>query len=891
MIPTTLNKLITGLTVGTSLVLVAGAAGQDIAVTVTNSEFPDSPPPVVSDSDLLETAFDFYDGSDLTTVRGQTVTGESALRNGIWDNNGQSRGDTGVDPDDFAVFNLDLVASPGGYTITGVDLYSNWGTGQGRDEIRVQVSFSLVDTPTVFDQILGTGTDPDFDPLFVYNPPTQTQGKTSLSGFSVPGVAAIRFDWPSPQENQAVGYSEIDVFGTSTGGDIDPPTLSNTSPVTGAIDIATSTEIVLTFNEDIAAGTGNIDLRSSTPDASFETFDVSSSSQLAFAGRELTITPTTPLATGVEYFLVVPLGAIADTSGNDFLGIAALPDPNALSFITDNTPPTLAIEEILLNGLPDSDLTIDFNEAVMAGTGNLSLHASDDSVIETIDVTSAAVTADGSTIRIEIADLEMGNDYYLNYPAGAFVDLSANPAEAVSDTTTLAFATAATTLIHHWQFEGDGTDTEGTHDGNLQGGASIVEGLFGMALQTGPTGGLLNVGRASLPATNFTMSAWVSIDLATGVKHIVGTQRAGSGGARIESRGGRPVAVLEGETPIEIPAPELLVTGEWTHLAITVDETGGMILYVNGANVGEEATGTTHNVEANFQIGRRPDVVQPSFSGLTDEVRIYSEVLTPAQVAALAVAPSVAGPTLVVSQNGDLLDFSWNSQSGMQYDLVSSIDLLTEPSTWSLYNDGSTTYENIVSAGTTTTLSNLGRVGPTRFFAVIAEEIPPILSADFESGTVPTGWVVTDNGTGTTWEVGTPTTGPTAAANGVNCVGTNLGNYVDGADTTLTSPAFATPAGGATLSFEQFLDTDEETGGSDVGSIRLLDADNADAEIVAESFPVTPIEGFGGGWTMESYALPADALGKNIKVQFQFVSNSDGTNFGGIYLDDIAVTP
>lgn len=65
---------------------------------------------------------------------------------------------------------------------------------------------SLVGTPTVFDQVVVTGE--------TFNPATETQAKMSITGIDATGIAGIRFLWPDGQENGAVGYSELDVFGS-----------------------------------------------------------------------------------------------------------------------------------------------------------------------------------------------------------------------------------------------------------------------------------------------------------------------------------------------------------------------------------------------------------------------------------------------------------------------------------------------------------------------------------------------------------------------------------------------------------------------------------------------------------------------------------------------------
>lgn len=665
-----------------SLSISLATAQVEHTATATGSEVASSPGFTVSDSDLLQTSLDSVNASPLDNrgdsagdngyLQGLIPSGEESLRDGVWyDNPGNSRGSAVVENDEFAEFAFDLAASPGGYTISAIDLYSNWGSGQGRDEIRVNVSFSLVATPTVFDQTLVIG---PADPLFVYNPPTQTQGKLSLSDFSVSGVAAIRFDWPAGQENNGVGYSEIDVFGTSTGGDVDPPTLSSTSPVHEATDVATTASFVFTFNEDIQAGTGQIDLRSTAPDASVETFDVASSTQLAFDGRTLTITPSNPLLPGEAYQIVIPAGAIDDLAGNDFAGIAA----TEYTFTTDETAPTLGSAEPLLNGLPSSDFTLQFDEDVQLGTGQITFHlASDNSILETITVPGAEISAEGNTITAAIGDLDFGTAYYANISANTITDLSGNAFPAVTDSTTIAFTTAASTLIHHWEFEDNATDSAGTHDGTLRGGTPFETGQIGLALNTAGNNGMVTT-QSSLPATNFTMAVWVNPASINATRHIAGTRRGETEGAQLRLQGGVPTVHLQSESNVVLAGPEAILENEWAHLAFSVDETNGLTLYVNGTQVATDPNGLGHTTVNNFTVGIRPDVITAPYLGLIDDLRIYSEVLSQAQIATLAnnEPPVLEAPEIVdFVIEDESVTLRWTSTPDETYSVLFSTDL------------------------------------------------------------------------------------------------------------------------------------------------------------------------------------------------------------------------
>ena len=80
-----------------------------------------------------------------------------------------------------------------------------------------------------------------------------------------------------------------------------------------------------------------------------------------------------------------------------------------------------------------------------AESGNITIHlTSDNSTIETIDVTGGQVSGSGTTqITINPSnDLESATEYYILIDASAFDDSSGNSYAGISSTTTLSFTTA-----------------------------------------------------------------------------------------------------------------------------------------------------------------------------------------------------------------------------------------------------------------------------------------------------------------------------------------------------------------------------------------------------------------------------------------------------------------
>ena len=92
-----------------------------------------------------------------------------------------------------------------------------------------------------------------------------------------------------------------------------------------------------------------------------------------------------------------------------------------------------------------NNIVLTFSEIVRVGTGNIVLHkASDDSVVETFDVTSDVSGSESTEITINLsADLEKDVGYYVKIASTAIVDLSNNSYAGINDTTTLNFTTGS----------------------------------------------------------------------------------------------------------------------------------------------------------------------------------------------------------------------------------------------------------------------------------------------------------------------------------------------------------------------------------------------------------------------------------------------------------------
>jgi hypothetical protein len=260
-----------------------------------------------------------------------------------------------------------------------------------------------------------------------------------------------------------------------------------------------------------------------------------------------------------------------------------------------------------------------------------------------------------------------------------------------------------------------------------------------------------------------------------------------------------------------------------------------------------------------------------------------------------AAEVSIPAPlVLTITVDGPNLDMSWNSLPGMQYDLLSSDNLETAPNTWAIYNDGVTSYENIPATGLMTTLDDVLRVGPMRFFVLREEPVPPLLMEDFETDDGGFTFITTQ---GTDWAHGDPdSSGPGGSVTGgngssTNCWGTGIGNpgyFADPTDTCLRSPVIdLTSVSAATLSFAQALDL--EAGDSVV--VNIID-DTTDTVISADIIPISDPDDSNANWgTVGPVAIPAAAYGQPVRIEW-CLSGTGGTSFDfmGWYIDDVVVT-
>jgi len=256
----------------------------------------------------------------------------------------------------------------------------------------------------------------------------------------------------------------------------------------------------------------------------------------------------------------------------------------------------------------------------------------------------------------------------------------------------------------------------------------------------------------------------------------------------------------------------------------------------------------------------------------------------------LAAQVGVRGPTLAVSHDGTALDFSWNSQSGKVYDLLSATGLATDPATWPVYQ----TYQDIAASGTgTNTLDDVPLDGTVRFFAITERDAPPpppLLDENFDDDNG--GFTSVDKGSGSVWDWDDPDStspgGDVTTGNGGagKCWGTDTGNpgqYTAGTDTCLRSPVFdLTGVTGAVLTFAHVRDIQP----GDTAIVNIID-DTTDT-VIQELFNEGDDDINTADWTNADPIDIPDTIDEPVRLEFRF-TGAGPDEWMGWYIDDVLI--
>jgi surface protein len=204
------------------------------------------------------------------------------------------------------------------------------------------------------------------------------------------------------------------------------PTLSSSTPADNATNVSSTANIFLTFSENVDVESGNITIKKTSDDSAFETIDVTSSKVTGTGTNVIEINPANTFASSTEYYVLIDGTAFDDENGNSYAGISST---TALSFTSQDTGNPYLTSSVPAHQATaiavDANIVLNFSENVDAESGNIVIKKySDDSIVETIAVTSGQISGSGSN-QITInpsSNFDELTEYYVEVDATAFDD-------------------------------------------------------------------------------------------------------------------------------------------------------------------------------------------------------------------------------------------------------------------------------------------------------------------------------------------------------------------------------------------------------------------------------------------------------------------------------------
>jgi len=209
--------------------------------------------------------------------------------------------------------------------------------------------------------------------------------------------------------------------------DVRAPALVSTAPVDNSTNIPVDNDLELRFNEFVKAGSGNIEIHNGDGSL-FKSIPVTDTSQVSFFGNRAMINPNVDLNTSSNYYVTLGAGVVTDIAGNPFAGISSQTTFNFSTALLAHTP-QLAVTSVFPKDPSyaqpvDTDIVLTFNQAIMPGTGNISIFANGEFHYFAInDATQVAISGNSLVIN-PTDDLPYNSGVYLSLPGGSVFDLA-----------------------------------------------------------------------------------------------------------------------------------------------------------------------------------------------------------------------------------------------------------------------------------------------------------------------------------------------------------------------------------------------------------------------------------------------------------------------------------
>jgi methionine-rich copper-binding protein CopC len=184
---------------------------------------------------------------------------------------------------------------------------------------------STVETFDVTADISGSGSD-----TITINPASDLDYSTTYYVL----IDATAFDDAAGNSYAGISTSTAWNFTTASNPDVSDPSVSSLAPADDATDVATTSDLTVTFSEAVDAESGNVTIKKTSDDSTVETFDVTA--DISGSGSTtITINPNANLDYDTGYYVLIDATAFDDAAGNSYAGIAT---STSWNFTTKSEP-------------------------------------------------------------------------------------------------------------------------------------------------------------------------------------------------------------------------------------------------------------------------------------------------------------------------------------------------------------------------------------------------------------------------------------------------------------------------------------------------------------------------------------------------------------------------
>ena len=257
------------------------------------------------------------------------------------------------------------------------------------------------------------------------------------------------------------------------------PTIVSYNPVSGVEGIAIDSKLILTFDEFVKKGKGNITIAG---ESGTQVIDVTSDDvMIGEDERIVTIVPPEFNADEI-YTVTLERGIVTDLLGNEFMG---LPEGTSWTFTTAGESGLPLLSMMPANGGTDAslfDLRLAFASSVSKGEGNIRVFGADGSTVLDLPVASQQVLINGGEITISMpAPLAFATDYRVAIDEGAFVDINGKTFKGFDEASPWTFTTTAGSaddVVAYLPMDDDLTDASGNKFDAKLGAKATAEVAF-----------------------------------------------------------------------------------------------------------------------------------------------------------------------------------------------------------------------------------------------------------------------------------------------------------------------------------------------------------------------------------------------------------------------------